>query len=466
MIFIKDVNAVTLDPKNEIIKNAGIVIDHDRIIDIGKASELTPQYKDVEVIKGRGMLALPGFIDAHSHSDQAILRSFADDMGWKPYLEDFIWPLIGHREQEDALISLKLCMLEMLKSGTTTFVDCMISSRYDFDKLAQAVVDMGMRAVLAKYLMPDSIFSQKEKAINTGEVESEEQSRSDFEQAIKTWNGTAGGRLQVWLGPFVPRGDPAPDIKPDFFHKVSGLAASHNTGITIHFASEREDIQFFQQEYGMQPVEFAQQYGLLGSNVMLINGCQLTEEEIPVLAETDTKIVHSPSANMKMASGIAKIPQMRAAGVTVALGCDAGANNNCLDMIREMKAASLLHNISMMDPKALIAEDVLEMATIDGARAIGQEDEIGSLEVGKQADIILVDLHHPHTMPVHDPVANLVYAAHGGNVDTVIVAGRVLMKNRKVLVVDEEAILAEAEERGHALLKRAGIRVAPEWPIE
>ena len=227
-----------------------------------------------------------------------------------------------------------------------------------------------------------------------------------------------------------------------------------------------EDMTFIRDEFGMLPAEFAQRYDLVGPNVLLINGCWFNEEEIQILADTDTRLVHSPSANMKMATGVAKVPQMRDAGVTVALGCDGGANNNCNDMIREMKAASLLHNLTMMDPTTLTAEDALEMATIDGARAIGREDELGSLQVGKQADVILVDLQQPHTMPIHDPIANLVYAAHGGNVDTVMVAGKVLMRDREVLVADEAAILEEAQARGAALLERGGIEVAPEWRIE
>ena len=163
---------------------------------------------------------------------------------------------------------------------------------------------------------------------------------------------------------------------------------------------------------------------------------------------------------MKMGEGFAKVPQMRDAGVTVALGCDAGANNNCHDMIREMKAASLLHNVRMMDPTTLTAEDALEMATIEGARAIGRGDQLGSLEAGKQADVILVDLRRPHTMPIHDPIANLVFSAHGGNVDTVIVAGQVLMRGRQVLVADEAAILEEAQER----VRRCWTGPGSRWP--
>ena len=466
MLLINNVTAVTVDAQRRIITEAAIAVAGDRIAEVGKASDLTHRYPHAERLDGHGMLALPGLIDAHAHSDQALLRGAADDLPWKPFLKEVIWPLLGQRTQEDARISLRLCMLEMIKSGTTCFVDSIVPSHYDLDGLAQAVVDMGMRAVLAKYVLPDALFERDESIVDTGGFGGEDESLADAERGIGAWHGGAGGRLQVWLGPLVPREEPPASASPGFYRRVSRLAAKHGTGITVHFAGTVDDPPFFHREFGMLPAEFARRYDLLGPNVLLINGTWFSEEEIPILAETDTRLVHSPSANMKMGEGFAKVPQMRNAGVTVALGCDAGANNNCHDMIREMKAASLLHNVAMMDPTTLTAEDALEMATIEGARAIGRGDQLGSLEPGKQADVILVDLRRPHTMPIHDPIANLVYSAHGGNVDTVIVAGQVLMRGRQVLVADEAAILEEAQERGPALLNRAGIEVAPAWPVE
>lgn len=466
MFMITPVTAVTIDNRRRIIKDAALVIEDNRILDLGKSVELESRYPNVERLDGDGMLALPGFIDAHVHSDQAILRSVADDVPWRRFLKSFIWPLMSQRTTDDALISIKLCMLEMIKSGTTCFVDSIVSPLYDFDELAQAVADMGIRGVLAKYVLPQTIFDQGESLIGAGSLKSEKESLSDAERSIQTWHGAAGDRLQVWFGPLVPREEPPATCSPSFYREVSELARNYGTGITIHLAGTKEDVTFFQREFGMKPLEFARQYGLTGSNVLLINGTWLSEDEIQILADTGTNLVHSPSANMKMADGIAKVPQMRSAGVTVALGCDAATNNNCHDMIREMKAASLLHNVMMMDASALTAEDVLEMATIEGARAIGREAELGSLEVGKQADLILINLRQPHTMPVYDLLGNLVYAAHGGNVDTVIVAGKVLMRHRQVLVADEEAILAEAQERGIALLARGGIRIGSEWPSE
>ncbi len=344
-------------------------------------------------------------------------------------------------------------------------LDVLVHSRYDFDRLAQAVDDFGMRGVLAKMVMDQAGVAQQAGVIDSGMLETEERSLAEADRAIGTWNGAAGGRIQVWYGPRVPR-DPAGACSPAFYEKVARLAEEHGSGITVHLAGEKEDVPFFRREFDRLPVEFARDHGLVGPNVLLAMGCWISEEEIPILAETGTSLAHCPSANMKLASGVARVPEMLAAGVNVALGCDSGANNNCFDMVREMKAASLLHAIDRMDPRALTAEQAVEMATINGARAIGREHDLGSLEAGKQADIVLVDLDQPHTSPVLDPIANLVYCAHGGDVDTVMVAGRILMRDRTVLVADEDEILADAEERARSALKRAGVSVGPEWPME
>jgi cytosine/adenosine deaminase-related metal-dependent hydrolase len=463
MHLISPVTAVTMDAQRRIITDAAIAVEGPCIAAVGKAADLLAHYPGAERLDGRGMLALPGLIDAHVHSDQAILRSFADDLPWQPYLFERVFPLLKHRTTADAATSLKLCMLEMIRSGTTSFVDCMVHSRYDFDLLAETAAGMGLRVTLAKYAMPQAAI-QGSQSIDAGTVGSEDESLAAIERAISDWHGAAEGRIQVWFGPLVPR-DPQ-TCSPDFYQAVAERAAALNSGITMHLGAEREDIPFFADNFNMRPAEFARTHGLTGPNVLLINGCHFNEAEVEILAETGTSLAHSPTANMKMASGVARVPEMRARGVAVALGTDAGANNNCHDMVREMKAAALLHNITRMDAAALTAEDVIEMATIEGARAIGRADEIGSLKAGKQADLILVDLHKPHTIPVHDPLANLVYAAHGGDVDTVMVAGKVLMRGRQLVGIDEAAILTEAQAVGVDLLTRAGMSVDPGWPVE
>jgi cytosine/adenosine deaminase-related metal-dependent hydrolase len=465
MLLLHNITAVTVDTRRRIITNAAILIENNHIAAIGKAIEIIRKYPQAKKLDGQGMFALPGLIDTHAHSPQALLRSAADDLPWRPYLEDFIWPLQGAYTPETAEISMRLCLLEMMKSGTTCFVDPLVHSRYDFNRLAQTVLDMGMRSVMAKMVMDQAVLAQQAQIIDEGMLETEERSLAAAADAIEKWHGAGDGRLQVWYGPRVPR-EPAIACSPDFYRRISALARDYGVGITMHLAGEKEDLPFFKREYNCKPVEFIHSYHLTGPNVLIAMGVHISEEEIPILADTGTRVAHCPQANMKMASGIARVPQMRSAGVIVGLGTDSGANNNSHDMIREMKAASLLHNITNMDARALTIEETIEMATIEGARAIGREQDLGSLETGKQADIILIDLHKPHTTPLLDPLANLVYAGHGGDVDTVIVAGKILMQGRKVLVADEEKILTDAETAGHGLLKQTGLRVAPDWPIE
>jgi 5-methylthioadenosine/S-adenosylhomocysteine deaminase len=226
-----------------------------------------------------------------------------------------------------------------------------------------------------------------------------------------------------------------------------------------------EDWTYYEDHFGQRPTQWAEEHGILGRRTLLINGCWLTPVEARILAETGTPVAHSPSANMKMASGVAPVRDLRDAGVTVALGTDGGANNNSYDLIREMKAACLLQNSTRQRFGTLTAEDALEMSTIAGAAAVGQLDQLGSLEPGKRADIVLVDLERAHSWPATDPVSNLVYAAHGGNVDTVIIDGRVVLREGRLQGVDEAAILAEATTAAARLDGILPSRPRP-WPKE
>jgi len=464
MLLISNVTAVTMDSRRRVIRDAAVAIDGDQISAVDKSSVLEARHPDAELLDGEGMLAVPGLIDTHAHTPQALLRSAADDVGWRPYLERFIWPMQGVFGPREALASIQLTMLEMVKSGTTCFVDPLMQSAYKVDALAQAVVDSGMRAILAKSVMDQASLVEQRGAIDPRMIETEEQSLAAALDAIKNWNGAGDDRLRIWFGPRVPR-EPATACSPGFYSKVSRLAADHGVGITVHLAGEKDDLAFFAREYGQTPVEFAAANGLLGSNVLLAMAVWVAEPEVPRLAETCTGVAHCPSANMKLASGIAKVPAMRSAGVAVGLGCDSGANNNCYDMVREMKAASLLQSVALGHADALTAEDALEMATIEGARAIGWSDQIGSLEPGKQADVVLIRQREAHSMPCLDPIANLVYANHGGDVDSVLVAGRLLMRGRHVLTLNEDAILDEAAELATAVVERSGVAVATSWPV-
>jgi len=233
----------------------------------------------------------------------------------------------------------------------------------------------------------------------------------------------------------------------------------------MHLAEVQEDVEYIQKEFGMRPVDFAEGVGFLGSDVVLAHAVWLTDEEIGKLARTGTHVCHNPSSNMKLASGFARVPEMLAAGVNVALGCDGGPSNNTYDVIREMRLASYIHKGRTLDPTAMPAERVLEIATINGAKALGMADQTGSLEVGKKADFIVLNLDKAHIVPSPDPVSAIVCCACGADVDTVVIDGRIVVRGGEVLTMDEGRVLAEARRRAREVYRRAGIEVKPAWPI-
>lgn len=462
-LIVKCKAAVTVNSEREIIKNAGIAINGEEIVSVDKWESISNQYSGERVIGSKKMVAMPGLIDSHVHTSQGLLRGCADDLGWFPYLRDYIWPLQSEYKDKDAQASLKLVISELIKSGTTLYMDPLVHSRYGFDEMANTINDIGIRAVMAKLVMDMENEAENDDTIKEGMLESGDKSLNEAVESIKKWNGK-DSLVKVFFGPRVPR-PKAPGCSPEFYKKVSKLAQKYGTGVTVHLAGERDDPPYFRKNYNKTPVEFLHSLGLTGKNVALVMCCWIMEGDIQLLKDTGTSVVHCPSANMKMASGVAPVSRMVKNEVNVALGTDSAANNNCHDLIREMKAASLLQNIHTMDPEGLIAETAIEMATINSARAVGLEEKIGSLEVGKKADIILIDVDKPHYNPFYDVISNIVYTGTGSDVDTVIINGDLIMKDRNILSLNVKEIVKEANYRGEKILSKADIEVDSEWPI-
>lgn len=294
--------------------------------------------------------------------------------------------------------------------------------------------------------------------MHPGMVEDGETCLREVEEYFRRWNGKANDRLRVWYG---ARSLGA--CTPELYKKIATGARRLNTGVTMHLNEVREDASYTQKEFDKLPAEFMDEVGLVGPNVVYAHGVWLTEKEWRILSSKGANVVHCPASNTKLASGIAKVPEMLRDGVNVALGCDGGPSNNCYDMIREMKLASLIQKTRLLDPLVMNAETVLEMATIRGARALGLDKEIGSIEAGKKADLILVSLQAPHLVPSYNPVSNLVYSATGSDVITVIIDGQIVMENRVVQTLDEERVTRNANERGARLLERTGVKIGTKW---
>ena len=449
-----------MNAKREIITDGAIATLDDRIVAIGKAQELKERYPDQEITDVGGKLIIPGLIDTHVHLAQAMIRGCADDMSLIEWLIKRVWVLQGNYTIDDGYTSARLCIAEMLKSGTTTFLESMLAHRYGFDGIAQAVEESGIRACLAGIVMDIGTYATQDNSMHPGLIESRETSLLGVIEAHSKWEGGARGRLHVWFGPRTPGG-----VTSELYREMSDYAHKYDMGITMHLAEVEADKIYLNEKFGLSPVLYAESVGLLGAKTVLVHMVWLNDADINKLAETATNVSHNPSSNSKLASGVCKVPQMLQRGVNVALGCDGGPSNNDYDMIREMKLAAILHKAVSLDPTIVPAETVLEMATINGAQALGLAHEIGSLEVGKKADLVVLDLDRLHTTPSPNPVSSLVYAATGGEVDTVMVDGRVLVQGGSLLSMSEEEVKNQARLHAGQVYKRAGIDIKPRWPV-
>jgi cytosine/adenosine deaminase-related metal-dependent hydrolase len=449
-----------MDSQRRVITDGAVLIEGSRIVKVGKSSEVRNVSRAEFEIDAKGMAILPGLIDTHVHLAQALIRGCADDTSLIDWLQKFVWPLQGNFEAEDGKASAELCMLEMIKSGTTTFLESLLHERYGLDEIAESVLQAGMRGILSKTVMGLPGYGSQGSIMHPGMVEDGETCLRQVEDHFKRWNGRADGRIRIWYGARSLGG-----CNRELYQRIGQGARRLGTGITMHLNEVQEDARYSRKEFGKLPGEFVDEVGLLDSTIVFAHGVWLTEREWQIFAKKGASVAHCPSSNMKLASGIAPVVEMKRAGVNVSLGCDGGPSNNCYDMIREMKTASLLQKARLLDPLVTDAEYVLEMATINGAKALGMQNEIGALEVGKKADLILMALRKPHLIPAFDPISQLVYAAEGSDVDTVIIDGKVVMQNRVVKTLDEDRVLSNAVERGSKLLKRAGIEIQPKWKV-
>jgi len=459
-ILIKDAYLITMDKNRRVFKNGAVVIEEDKIAAVGKSEEIAKEYRAEKVINGKGTVAMPGLINCHFHLPQMLMRGIQDDVEVMNKLIRYIWPIQGNFDYKDAIAASKLAFLESIKSGTTSFISTGLHPRYGIDNILKALEKSGLRGVVSKYIMEKGSYATEKSIIHEGLLETKEDSIREALRLIRGWNKKANGRINIWLS---PRSVGACSVET--MREISELAKKHSVGITAHWAEAKNNVEYTKKEFGMNMVEYAEYVGLLGPNVVFAHGIFFEDGEIKELASTGTNICHCPVCNSKLAMGVAKVPAMLKAGVNVCLGTDGAPVNNTCDMFREMRYAILLHRTNSSNPLYPRSEDVLEMATINGAKALGLENEIGSIEVGKKADIILINLNTPHSVPVHDPVSAIVWTVTGSDVSSVIIDGKLVMENREVLTLDEEEILKEAQERSGLVVKKANVKVPKKWPV-
>lgn len=416
-----------------IIADGLIAVKDGRIIFVGRRSQ-AEMFTAERKIDARGKVALPGLVNCHTHVAMTLFRGIAEDKPLDQWLREDIWPLEAKLKPDDVYAGALLGCLEMIKSGTTCFADMYFHE----EAVAKAVERSGLRAVLA------------EGIINGGNRFMGKLMLRRSLQFAEKFRSYAEGRVSAMLGPHA-----AYSCSPKLLAKVGEEAKRLGVGIHIHLAESNALFKDLELKYGCSEAEFLANLGIFESHVVAAHCVDLSHEDLQILAKKGVNAVYVPVSNMKLGLGAAKIREMLDLSINVALGTDGPASNNTLDLFETMKIGALLQKHNYRDSKALRAQEVLKMATINGACALGLAEEIGSIEMGKKADIILLDLSTPRLKPLHDVYSAIVYAAHGCDVDTVIVDGEILMENRKLRFLDEGEIMAMAEKHAFALLSHS-----------
>jgi len=420
-ILIK--NALILNPNNFENKKQSLLIKDDLIAEI--SDEIDDSNAD-KIIDAEGKILLPGLINTHTHLSMTLFRGLADDLSLDSWLNDHIWPMEANLNGDYCYIGALLGAVELIKSGTTTFSDMY----FYMEDVARAVDDAGIRAVLS-YGM-----------IDFGDAERREAEIKENMALYDACNGMADGRIKVFFGPHSPY-----TASEELLVKVRELADEHNIGIHIHVSETQKEINDSLDERGIRPFEYLEKIGFLGPDVVAAHCVWLSDEEIEIIKKHGVKVSHNPCSNMKLASGVAPVSKLIDNDICVSIGTDGASSNNNLDLIEELKTASLLQKVSTLDPKVLTSDEAIEMATIKGAEALGLDDEIGSIEVGKKADIILIDTNSANMVPDSSSLSsNVIYSANGSNVDTTICNGKILMENKKLTTLDEDEIYAKAKQ--------------------
>ncbi len=448
-IYFKNGYILTMNGSNQVYAHGSLLVEGDRIRAVGTVDEQQIR-GDAEVIDLHGRYLLPGFVNTHVHTSQQISRGVGDDVDFITWLHKRMWPFESNMTEEDSYVSTLMCCLEQIRAGVTSFAE---PGGQFVSGMAKAVTEAGLRAKLAKSVM-DCGEGLPEIWQRTTEEELDQQIDD-----LKKYHNTADGRVQVWFG-----------LRTIFNNtdalivKTKELADKYGVGVHMHVAEAKSEIEYTQKVYGEPTVTHLHKLGVLDKNLLAVHTVWLTNEEIDLFKKYDVKVSHNPASAMRVL-GFAKIPQMLDKKVCVSIGTDGASSSNRMDMVDEMWLTSLIHKGWRLDSTVVPSQDILCMATKNGARALLDEEVYGSLEPGKKADLIVINPHGPSMMPVNDRIAALVTAMHSSNIESTMCDGKWLMKERKILTLDEEAILKEAQERSEAIYKRAGIVLPDRFPV-
>ena len=449
---------ITLDRNRRILRNGSVVIKDERIIAVDKSEKISEIYPAKKVIPGKEKIVLPGLINAHVHTLEQLERGIADHLPIFPWVFEKTLPYEAALTPEEIYFSSLLCCAELIKTGTTTIAEVGAHPQY-YDETSQAIKDSGLRAIIGKHGMdspaapiPGPLF------------ESTEQSLASTESLIKRWHGAAGGRIRGSVVVTTLRA-----ATKELLQRSKKLADEYGVVLQMHMnVGHGRFLEQMIEAHGANPVNYLEEAGALGPNTLLVHmSYPTTNKELEILHSNDAKVCHCPGAALHGGYGVtlSKIPELIDAGVCVSLGSDGAPSCNFNDMLRVMYLAAGIHKDVRRDPRIMPSETILEMATIQGAKALQWESEIGSIEAGKKADIAIFDTQRPEWLPLLNPVSNLVYSACGDSCETVIVDGQILMEKRNLKTIDLNDLVGRATPMAQAIMRRAGLDVKTKWPV-
>ena len=448
---------LTMDRSRPILHDGAVLVRGSRIADLGDRAELQHRYPAARWIDAAGGVILPGFVNTHTHLFQGLLKGLGDDRPLYRWLRDMTAPAASRLTEEHCEAAALNGALEAIRSGTTTVVDFMYAHPREglTDAVVRGLQAAGVRAVVARGFITRGVDLGVPEAL----IEEVETALADVAR-LRSLHAGPADLVRIGVAPCLLW-----MIDQDALRATREFATGQDIVITYHLAETSFEVDYARRTYGLPEAQVLEQAGFLGPDLLAVHCTKLDGDDIERLAAHDVKVSHNPVSNMYLGSGIAPIVAMLRRGLTVGLATDGPASNNNQNMLHVLKYTALLHKVAHEDPTAMTADRVLEMATIDGARAIGMADEIGSIEVGKRADLVTVALDNPFAAPVHDPISSLVYAAVGNEVRTVIVDGRPLMQDGRLATLDEERVLERASSAARDLAVLAGLpsRLERQW---
>ncbi len=427
-ILIKNALTLTVNQNNDVLENSDIAVEDGYIQALGKAPDT---FQPDKVIDATNQIALPGLVNTHTHIPMSLFRNYADDLPFWPWLMEKIKPAEDHLSAEHVYWGAKLGILELIQSGVTCFSDMY----FYMEDVAKVVRESGIRACLSGVLL---------EVGNLGETFLK--AAIDFHDS---WDGKAEGRIKVFFGPHSMY-----LCGPEYLQETTEEALKRKTRIHIHLSESRQEVADCIEKYGISPVQHLADLGMFECRTLAAHCVHVSLEDMELLEKHKVSVINNPTSNMKLANGFAPIDSMLKKGINVALGTDGSASNNNVNLFEEMHLAALVNKAVNDDAESLSAKQVLRMATINGAKALGLEKEIGSLELGKRADLILLDANKPHYFPRHNPVSSIVYSAQAADVRTMMVNGEVLMENYVVKTIDVGETMREGERMAFDLVNK------------